>query len=467
MKRQTFRILLFMLSLCITGAFFPSPAPAADAAIELLKKHILLHNQEAMEEDRKYGSPMGEAGILRIKPEPAKALGMKVFVDPDYATAKDLLQKANKALDRAKAALSAGKKDKTTQERYKEIVHLMVAYRSSSEHAMEKLRAYHARLTPENDDRLDKAASEKALGQLLEKSLHAQQNRVRDALGYLFNRCQGLSPNAYPLTPENIRFVNGVFSAFVRDAPKGALDTLHLDRVSDYARQGGSSGAWKQILRTVSPRFVEPLEKAMAEYADRVYPVDPLLFMALMKRESLFDPRAVSYVGAAGLTQIMPQTGKDLGMTPIYLPEYFDDAVSLLKEERRTKQRAVRLLLQIQDEEKGLELAKRASVLMQKGLELGRKRERLFVRYKRELLKQDLDERLKPEKAIAFGYRYFAGLMRQQKGDISLALASYNAGPHRVRQHQGIPPYEETVLFRNKVLDFYREYLKKASITRE
>ena len=183
--------------------------------------------------------------------------------------------------------------------------------------------------------------------------------------------------------------------------------------------------------------------------------------MALMRRESLFDPRAVSYVGAAGLTQIMPRTGKDLGMEHIFMPAYFDDAVTLFKEERRLKRQAVRVLLRITNEN-GLVQAKRARGLKQKGMGLERKRKRLFARYRKELLGQKRDERLQAEKAITFGYKYFGALMRQQKGDISLALASYNAGPHRVKEYRGIPPYEETVLFRNKVLEFYREYLKKA-----
>ena len=51
--------------------------------------------------------------------------------------------------------------------------------------------------------------------------------------------------------------------------------------------------------------------------------------------------------------------------------------------------------------------------------------------------------------------------MKAQNGDISLALASYNAGPHRVKQYNGIPPYKETVSFRNMVLKYYREYLNK------
>ncbi len=38
--------------------------------------------------------------------------------------------------------------------------------------------------------------------------------------------------------------------------------------------------------------------------------VDPLLFLALVRQESRFDPNAVSYAGATGLTQVMPATGE-------------------------------------------------------------------------------------------------------------------------------------------------------------
>ena len=68
------------------------------------------------------------------------------------------------------------------------------------------------------------------------------------------------------------------------------------------------------------------------------------------------------------------------------------------------------------------------------------------------MLEHGKDDRLDAAKAIAFGYRYFSKMMEKNNGDISLALASYNAGPHRVSQYEGIPPYEETVTFRNKVL---------------
>ena len=111
------------------------------------------------------------------------------------------------------------------------------------------------------------------------------------------------------------------------------------------------------------------------------------------------------------------------------------------------------------DDENSLKLAEEAWTLMQRSIELGRERATLLSRYRRDLLSKGTDDRLHPEMAIEYGLRFFAKLMRDQEGDISLALASYNAGPHRVKQYKGIPPYDETVGFRNRILKYYREYL--------
>lgn len=103
--------------------------------------------------------------------------------------------------------------------------------------------------------------------------------------------------------------------------------------------------------------------------------------------------------------------------------------------------------------------ARKARRMMQEALLWKKKREGLYRRYKRELLSHRQDDRLDPKKAIEAGYRLFSELMREQKGDISLALAAYNAGSRAVRKYNGLPPYAETVTFRNRVLRYYRQYL--------
>ena len=111
--------------------------------------------------------------------------------------------------------------------------------------------------------------------------------------------------------------------------------------------------------------------------------------------------------------------------------------------------------------ESSLKAAKKARNSAKKALNYGKKKERLFSRYKADMLAKRVDDRLVPAQAIEHGYKYFSGLLKSQKGDISLALASYNAGPKAVKRYKGIPPYPETVLFRNRVLQFYGEYLEE------
>jgi soluble lytic murein transglycosylase-like protein len=106
-----------------------------------------------------------------------------------------------------------------------------------------------------------------------------------------------------------------------------------------------------------------------------------------------------------------------------------------------------------------LELAKQAIEMASQSKDYQKRRNVLFERYARELKASGKDERLNPAKSIKYGLDYFSRMIELQKGDMSLALASYNAGPHRVKQYKGIPPYSETVGFRNRVLKYYKEYL--------
>jgi len=80
-------------------------------------------------------------------------------------------------------------------------------------------------------------------------------------------------------------------------------------------------------LRFPTP-FPELVRRETTEFG-----VDPLLFYALLRQESLFDPAATSWVGARGLAQIMPETGQgiaqNLGVAPFALNDLYRPAVSL------------------------------------------------------------------------------------------------------------------------------------------
>lgn len=62
-----------------------------------------------------------------------------------------------------------------------------------------------------------------------------------------------------------------------------------------------------------------------------------------------------------------------------------------------------------------------------------------------------------PLQNLDAGARYLKHLLRRFD-DVTLALAAYNAGPAKVRQFRGVPPYRETLGYVNRVLRRYIDY---------
>jgi soluble lytic murein transglycosylase-like protein len=63
-----------------------------------------------------------------------------------------------------------------------------------------------------------------------------------------------------------------------------------------------------------------------------------------------------------------------------------------------------------------------------------------------------------PEANVGGGTRYLRELLERYNFDLVKALAAYNAGPQRVEQYRGVPPYRET---RAYVARIVRDYNRK------
>ena len=69
-----------------------------------------------------------------------------------------------------------------------------------------------------------------------------------------------------------------------------------------------------------------------------------------------------------------------------------------------------------------------------------------------------VDDALDPWQNIDGGTRYLGQMIARFPGELTLAVAAYNAGPEAVTRHGGVPPYDETRSYVSRVLRLYKKY---------
>ena len=92
-----------------------------------------------------------------------------------------------------------------------------------------------------------------------------------------------------------------------------ALVTLRSLRVA--ARQARAAAFDVNAKAVVPDAYAQHIAEA-----SRVHGVDPRLVAAVARRESAWNPNAVSRVGASGLMQLMPATAQYLGVRNVFDP---------------------------------------------------------------------------------------------------------------------------------------------------
>jgi soluble lytic murein transglycosylase-like protein len=63
-----------------------------------------------------------------------------------------------------------------------------------------------------------------------------------------------------------------------------------------------------------------------------------------------------------------------------------------------------------------------------------------------------------PSHNIDGGVQYLARLLKRFNGNVDLALAAYNAGPEAVAKYSGVPPYQETLVYVERVKILHERY---------
>ncbi len=115
-------------------------------------------------------------------------------------------------------------------------------------------------------------------------------------------------------SPRLLRAVNAFVAASYRDLEYN----MARKRYFESSRRIAQANAWR--VPAEEEGRISPYDDLIRKYSAK-YGLDWRLMAALAFQESGFDPEAESWVGARGIFQVMPATGKEMGFTRLRDPE--------------------------------------------------------------------------------------------------------------------------------------------------
>jgi membrane-bound lytic murein transglycosylase F len=119
-------------------------------------------------------------------------------------------------------------------------------------------------------------------------------------------------PIAFAVRKDSVKLLAAV-NAFVKKTYRG-LEYNMIKKRNFENRQSALQARTQDSAKTGS---LSPYDGLIKKYSQQ-YGFDWRLMSAQAWRESQFNPKATSFVGAQGLFQVMPATGKELGFTRLY-----------------------------------------------------------------------------------------------------------------------------------------------------